>query len=427
MSAITSVLETLSQQLKDKKTVVMESVESSFLDDCFDLTCSDQILWWKAKGSQQRFLGVGPQLTLKTRPELERALDKYPHIFGAMAFDSIKTKTSQLWQDYHPIHFIVPEYLLVNEGNKLTVHHTAQHPSPLTYYFGHTDIDQSKSDTQYPFKLHHESSSLNEWNGLITKALKQIQDKKGKKVVLSRMSHYKSDVKINPQAIFKRARAHSSNTYEFYFQLNKTQTFLSLTPETLYKKNDHDVTIDALAGTKARSAHPDQDYQLGQDLLASDKDLREHEYVCEHIENNLKGLGTIARDQTTLLKLSTVQHIHTPIKLKLKKTLGPLALIDKLHPTPAVGGTPTEWAKKFIRECEPYERGLYAAPIGHLSLGDEEFAVAIRSILIDHNDAYLFGGCGIVEGSDPQQEWQESQDKTKHLLQALTGVKEGHS
>lgn len=97
-------------------------------------------------------------------------------------------------------------------------------------------------------------------------------------------------------------------------------------------------------------------------------------------------------------------------------------LIEELHPTPALGGAPQQKAVEVIRNIEPMSRGWYAAPAGWVDFGGNgEFAVAIRSGLIDSNEARLFAGCGIVADSDPMLEYEETQIKLKPMLSALGG------
>jgi isochorismate synthase EntC len=104
--------------------------------------------------------------------------------------------------------------------------------------------------------------------------------------------------------------------------------------------------------------------------------------------------------------------------------VGPIAVLRALHPTPAVGGLPRDVALRFLSEREPVERGWYAGPVGWVSsAGDAEIAVGIRSALLEGDVAYLFAGAGIVQASDPEAEYLETEDKFGRLSSAL-GVEE---
>ena len=99
-----------------------------------------------------------------------------------------------------------------------------------------------------------------------------------------------------------------------------------------------------------------------------------------------------------------------------------LRLVEELHPTPAVGGTPREEACRRLRELEPFPRGLYASPLGWVDAeGDGEFVVGIRSALIDGSNARLYAGAGIVDGSDAEREYAETELKLRALLDNLFG------
>ena len=112
-------------------------------------------------------------------------------------------------------------------------------------------------------------------------------------------------------------------------------------------------------------------------------------------------------------------HLHTPVVGQLDRDRHVLELVAALHPTPAVGGTPTDDAVAWIAGHEPTARGWYAAPVGWFdAAGDGEFAVAIRSGLCAGATVALYAGAGLVEGSDPTSEWHETEVK----LAALTGA-----
>ena len=168
----------------------------------------------------------------------------------------------------------------------------------------------------------------------------------------------------------------------------------------------------------------EQDEVLAQTLLQGDKDLREHTYVVEAVRQALEGLctSTMWDDSPSVKKLETVQHLATTFRAIATPDRHVLELVERLHPTPAVGGTPQGHACQAIRELEQADRGWYAGPIGLLEpSGDGEFGVAIRSGLVEGNQALLYAGAGIVSGSDPQQEWAETKLKFAPLLSALAG------
>jgi menaquinone-specific isochorismate synthase len=128
----------------------------------------------------------------------------------------------------------------------------------------------------------------------------------------------------------------------------------------------------------------------------------------------------VETDERTIRKLANVQHLRTPIRATLSEERHVLDLVEALHPTPAVGGLPPELALETIRETEVFDRGWYAAPVGWIDGdGDGSFAVAIRSALARERTATLFAGAGIVDDSDPDEEWDELQLKYRPILDEL--------
>lgn len=123
--------------------------------------------------------------------------------------------------------------------------------------------------------------------------------------------------------------------------------------------------------------------------------------------------------EPTLLRLHKVQHLYTPCNGILFDEVSDAEILPMLHPTPAVGGYPREQALTVIEKIEPFQRGWYAAPVGWVGHDTTEFAVAIRSGLVENNQLSLFSGAGIVEGSKPEKEWQEIENKIGSFLQVI--------
>jgi isochorismate synthase EntC len=140
--------------------------------------------------------------------------------------------------------------------------------------------------------------------------------------------------------------------------------------------------------------------------------------------------GVCAPAVPALLTLRDVHHLYTPITAHRRDDVEILRLVERLHPSPAVGGAPRQDALAFIREHEDWDRGWYASPVGWLDAGgDGEFAVALRSALVDERggSATLFAGCGIVGESVPEDEFVESELKLRAMRDAFAGGEVGAS
>ncbi len=190
------------------------------------------------------------------------------------------------------------------------------------------------------------------------------------------------------------------------------------------KKNGNDVFTTCLAGSIKRGKTTKEDLDLGEDILSDQKNLIEHQYVVDMIKEAMSEVCTevILPDQPQLMKMRDIQHLYTPVTGKTDDQTSLLDIIERLHPTPALGGLPKKPAVEKIREVELLDRGFYGGPIGWMDYrGNGEFAVAIRSGLIQGNEASLFAGCGVVAHSDSESEYQETNIKFRPMLTALGG------
>jgi menaquinone-specific isochorismate synthase len=179
-----------------------------------------------------------------------------------------------------------------------------------------------------------------------------------------------------------------------------------------------------LAGTVPRTGDAADDLRLGEQLLASEKDLDEHRLaagpVAERLARHCSSLDVPA--EPVLLELPNVLHLATEMTGRLHGDTTALGLAGDLHPTPAVAGTPSMAALHRIERLETEDRGRYAGPVGWLDAdGDGEFCLALRCAQLDGNRARLFAGCGIVAESDPETEVTEWRAKLRPVQDALLG------
>jgi len=207
---------------------------------------------------------------------------------------------------------------------------------------------------------------------------------------------------------------------------------IAATPERLVRLEGELVRCDALAGTWSLAAPGDAAgsaatvsdrtvAEAGRELLASAKDRREHDLVVQAVRGALADWAEVDAPEVPEVRvLRHVVHLLTPFRARLRAPRHVLELAGRLHPTPAVGGTPQAFAADWIAAREPAARGWYAAPVGWFDLaGNGELAVAIRSGVLAGNRAHLWAGAGIVAGSDPDRELAETEVKLRAMLGAL--------
>lgn len=263
--------------------------------------------------------------------------------------------------------------------------------------------------------------ALAEWEVVVASIRELIEAGRADKVVAARVSDLRFRSPPRVGAIVRRLSATPAET-RFAFRPGRA-TFVGATPERLVSRRGRTVRSDALAGTlSARSARPGIHDDLPSRLRSSGKDVAEHAFVVRAIADVL---GPLCQrldypPEPAVRRLAHVLHLHTPFRGTLAEPVPVLDLVARLHPTPAVGGTPTSAAMDWIARAEGGTRGWYAAPIGWLdAAGDGEFMVALRSALLDGRRALLYAGAGIVRDSDPAAELDETNVKLGTMRDAL--------
>jgi isochorismate synthase len=243
------------------------------------------------------------------------------------------------------------------------------------------------------------------------------------KVVLAREVVVEAPRAHDPAAIYGALRQQFASCFCFCCG-SPEAAFLGASPELLVRRSGAGAATVALAGSTRRSADPAVDDHLGEQLLRSAKDRREHEIVVRRIERALRrhSVWVEVAPEPGLVKVANIQHLATPIHAQLSEPRSAVELAGLLHPTPAVGGEPRDRALAAIAELEELDRGWYAGPVGWMDAAEDgEFCVAIRSALLRDRTGHLFAGNGIVTDSDPEAELAETEVKLGALLPLLSG------
>jgi menaquinone-specific isochorismate synthase len=243
------------------------------------------------------------------------------------------------------------------------------------------------------------------------------------KIVLARTRSIRSSSALHPLKMLNGLRQRFPDCYAFSVANGSGQSFIGATPERLARVSRGVLETEALAGSAPRGSTATEDALRGAALLRSDKDRREQKLVLDSICRRLGPLGLTLEfpPEPTLRKLANVQHLQTSLRATLPEAVRLLDVIARLHPTPAVGGSPRDAAVARLRELEGFPRGLYAGALGWVNArGGGEFFVGLRSALVDGSVAHLFAGAGIVAGSSPDKELAETELKFRAIQEALT-------
>jgi len=241
------------------------------------------------------------------------------------------------------------------------------------------------------------------------------------KVVLAREVTVEGAKAHSPAAVFGALREQFPSCFCFCCGTPEA-AFIGASPELLIRRSGAGASTVALAGSVRRSSDPAVDDHLGEQLLRSDKNRREQRIVSERIVRKLRphSVWVQTAEEPEVVKVANIQHLATPVIAQLAEPRSAVELAGMLHPTPAVGGEPWPGAAPAIEQLECMDRGWYAGPVGWMdATEDGEFCVALRSALLRDREARLFAGVGVVAGSDPAAELEETEVKLQALLPLL--------
>lgn len=260
------------------------------------------------------------------------------------------------------------------------------------------------------------------WTEIVETALEAVREGRLDKVVPARLVELTLDGPPDPVALLARLRSGNPGTFPFLVEAGPGPALLGAAPEIVASRADGRFEATAVAGTVPEGEGRAERERLARRLLESEKDREEHDVGVRDMREALLSVAEVAEvdEEPTVLRLRGMQHLLTHLSARVPDELHVLDLLDALHPTAAVNGFPRAEALRFLRAHEPFHRGWFAGPVGWFDgTGDGAFAPALRCALVDGDRARLFAGAGIVEGSRPDAEWEETSVKLLPVLRAL--------
>jgi anthranilate synthase component 1 len=209
----------------------------------------------------------------------------------------------------------------------------------------------------------------------------------------------------------------------FYLDLQDFH-IVGASPELQVRYEDNEVTIRPIAGTRPRGMDRQSDQQLAEELKADPKERAEHVMLIDLARNDVgrvSAAGSVKVNEfMEIERYSHVMHLVSNIRGQLRTDATPYDAQRAGFPAGTVSGAPKIRAMEIISELEQDQRGVYAGAIGYFShSGNQETAIALRTMVIKDGRAYIQAGCGVVADSDPSNEYQESLNKARALLRAL--------
>jgi menaquinone-specific isochorismate synthase len=386
-----------------------------------DLLSSDAPLSWVRNGEGLVGWGVHATTTVSGKDRFEKARTWWHHQLETFAVaNSVHGSgtgpvlfTSFSFDRNEESVLVIPKVIVGQKGAQSWITWIGDTPQPVL-------PESPVQHSQGTFTFGDGSINTSAWKERVAEAIKRVGSSKVDKVVLARDLVATSTQDIQTAPILKKLAAEYPSTWTF-----AVDGLVGATPELLLRLSRGMVTSRVLAGTIPKTGNDEKDLALAASLARSSKDLEEHEYAVRSVADALEPFcsSTNVPESPFVLHLANVMHLATDVTgalIESKQRLDAFSLLQSLHPSAAVCGTPRNIAFDIITEIEGMNRGRYAGPVGWIDAsGDGELGIALRSGQITDREIRIFAGCGIVAGSSPEKELEESNAKMIAMRSAL--------
>ena len=354
--------------------------------------------------------------------------------YGGARFDPLGQPDEE-WAAFGVYRFVLPRFEL-HAGDtettlvcNLVLPRDTDDTSKIVQEIEDLSLPEGVSGARLPTPVSRKDSpDLRGWRERVERALSTFSEGRLGKVVLARRAEFGFDGDLDPTLLLESLRAATPGCFHFYAEPEDGTAFLGASPERLFRRDGCSVMSEAVAGTRPRGASSAEDKGLRDALLHSPKDRVEHTYVSKGIREALQPLceELEIENRVSEMKLARGRHLRSKVRGTLGDGVTDAALLDAMHPTPAVGGHPRNEALEQIHALESFDRGWYAGPVGWIGAEGSEFAVGIRSGLVRGRTLALFSGAGIVAGSVPDEEWAEIEQKIGDFT-GMFGLEQGYA
>lgn len=359
---------------------------------------NEERVFWVDRQSDRIVVGAKRLATVKDDEDRHN----YAYVFyGDTFFDTVKDPK---WSNMGHEMIAFTHYYIVENGESFYLH--AGESVPIENY----EVPRVRHNYK------ETSDDKADWNRLMNAIADGISRGEMTKVVSSREVEFTSETPYNVASILANLVDNNPNCFIFGYEKDG-RTFVGASPEILVRHRGSEILSYALAGTAPKDG---PNAWTEEQLLTNTKNIIEHNIVRDRIVNTMKQITPhVTVGETGIMELSHLYHLRTIITAK-DSTKSLVEWAKLLHPTPALGGEPREKALALLQEYESHERGMYAAPFGFMKdMGDGIVVVAIRSALIMDNVLYAYAGCGVVADSDADEEYAETNNKMRTILDAL--------
>ena len=338
------------------------------------------------------------------KTEVLRTLEQKKIVFASISFDTSTTSTKgSIWKDFPITEYFFPSYTIIFENEKVK-----EFGLDKTLYEKIFN-KSSRSDFKKKNFINKNQNESEKWVNLVQKAKNDISKSKLEKIVVGDSKKYKN-IEINIKQTLMNMTKEYPDCITFLYQ-NKNDYFFGSTPEKVFEYKNKKLTTDALAGSIPNYGQNKDEIEKNFNNTTL---IEEHKIVVEFLEEELEKLSKnkINKSKLKIKSLRNINHLLIELETNIEDN-NFFEFIDHLHPSPALAGFPVEQAKEWIKNNEPFDRGLYTGSIGYVENDSSYFFAGLRCAKYSskYKELISFAGNGIIEHSKVKYEIEELNSK----------------
>ena len=331
--------------------------------------------------------------------------------FGSLFFDIDKNIKSNLWKDFEQAEFTFTNSLLRYENNKLSI--INDNDNLKSYFSNCSKYNNNRGNSKSSLK----NIKYEQWKNLVEKAKKEINNSNLEKIVVAEMKRESiNNFDLKSTILYMIEKYPNCTTYLYKM---KDSIFFGSTPEMIFEYTNKILKTEAIAGSIPNKGEKTEEIKR---KFENTTLIEEHKIVSEYIEKQLLKISSnkITRSDLEVKKLNNINHLQSKIEVEIKDN-DFFEFISLLHPSPALAGFPVNDAKKWIKNNENFDRGLYAGSIGYVENDNSNFYAALRCAMYNNSRSEIvsFAGNGIVKDSKVNYEIDELNSKFKAINESI--------
>jgi len=452
------ILNLIDNFLDEKNSFIFESVEKGKIKGRYTIFGKDPDKIWEFNNKKSYLIQKNKKIKLKEKPEdlIEKIIEDFKFntpknlpnicslISGYFSYDSIRyiekiPNNCKNDLNLPDVRLLRPRTLVIHDNFKKEIYYIINIFSDekiqnyenryeeiksnllnLLNQSSNKNFDKEKLSKQIKFKV-KSNTTKNQFLSMVNKAKEYIKLGDIFQVVLSQ--RFEAKLTKKPIEIYKKLRVTNPSPFMFFFNFHDFQ-IIGASPEILVRLRDNKITVRPIAGTRPRGKTKKEDLYYEKDLLNDKKELSEHLMLLDLGRNDAGKVSKINSVKVTesfiIERYSHVMHIVSNVIGEYNKKFSKFKSLLAGFPAGTVSGAPKIRAMEIIDELEISKRKVYAGGIGYFSAnGEFDTCIALRTAVVKNNKFYVQAGAGIVADSKPNNEYEETVNKAKALINAL--------